>query len=113
MILPFAGTLAGDYNRGNHDDFDDLPLPELMASFAPELTAMAQKLKDAANFLLHSIAFSEVHFLHYAREKLALAIDFRAEIKQFEDTNNSPHSKRPKKWRHNNFMFAYSCPSDA
>jgi hypothetical protein len=84
-----------------------------MASFAPELTAMAQKLKDTANFLLRPIPFSEVHFLPYAREKLAPEIDFQAEIKQFEDTNNAPHAKRPKKWRHNNFMFAYSRPSDA
>jgi hypothetical protein len=34
MILPFAGTLPGDYNRADNDDFDDLPPPELRVSFA-------------------------------------------------------------------------------
>jgi hypothetical protein len=113
MILPFTGTLPGDYDGAIHDDYDDSPAPELVASFAPELTAMANKLKDTANFLLHQIQFGQARFLPYARRKLTPALDFHTEIKQFEDTNNAPHAKRPNTWRRNNFMFAYSRSSDA
>jgi hypothetical protein len=113
LILPYNYHNRGDHDGVTHDDFDDLPPPELTANFVPELTAMANKLKDTANFPLHQVPFGEVRFLPYAQRKLAAALDFHAEIKQFEDTNNAPHAKRPKTWRRNNFMFAYSRPSGA
>jgi hypothetical protein len=112
LVIPWNNQFTGSNNDPDHDDFDDLPPPELTASFEPELREMAQKLRDTAEFLLHQVQFGEVRFLPHARKKLAPALQFHSEIRQFEAISNAPHAKRPKTWERNRFMFAYSRPSD-